>query len=221
MPNSAGPSPTAQALTDAAIDLFGAYGYHGVSTRMLSEQAGTNVAAIRYHFGGKDELYRASIEAVVEVLQPRLALARAAFDQGRALAGADSVRQARLIADLLDALLDTFLGNPDMQRFLPLILREFSVPGPHFDRFYQALPRQLHLLFADMVAMVDGCPADDPVTILRAHALIGQLMVFNIGRPILFRRLGWRGYNPTRIRAVAGVLRPLLLSALKLPEVDA
>jgi TetR/AcrR family transcriptional regulator, regulator of cefoperazone and chloramphenicol sensitivity len=206
------------ALIDAAIELFGTHGFDAVSTRMLSEHARTNLAAIKYHFGSKDDLYRATVMRVVAQLAPRVALARAAFGQGRELAREDPVLQARLVSSVVEGVLDTFLRNADVRRFIPLVLREFCVPSQHFPHFYEALPKNLHELFAEMVSMVDGVAADHPRTIIRAHALIGQVMVFNIARQILFRRIGWQDYDDDAIATISVEVRQLVLRALNLPE---
>jgi TetR/AcrR family transcriptional regulator, regulator of cefoperazone and chloramphenicol sensitivity len=206
------------ALIDAAIDLFGSHGFDAVSTRMLSDRAGTNLAAIKYHFGSKDALYLATVMHVVEQLQPRIALAHAVFDQGRVLAADDPSLQARLVAALVDGLLDTFLRNSTVRRFIPLVLREFCVPSQHFDSFYESLPRRLHELTAGVIALVERVPADDPRTIIRAHALIGQMMVFNLAREILFRRLGWNDYGDDEFSAVSAEVRRQVLRSLNLPE---
>jgi TetR/AcrR family transcriptional regulator, regulator of cefoperazone and chloramphenicol sensitivity len=208
------------ALLDAGIELFGVYGVAAVSTRMLSERAGTNLAAIAYHFGGKDGLYRATVTHVVDQLTPRLDLARAAFDQGRALAGADPALQARLVADLTAAIMRTFLSTPDVSRMIPLVLREFFVPGPYFDQFYDMLPRRLHELVTEMVAMADGSDSRSEATIVRGHALLGQMMVFNIGRQVLFRRTGWSGYSDRQLDRVIVEVQRSALRALGLPEVS-
>ena len=46
-------------ILDAALDLFGERGLTGTTVRDIAARAKVNVAAISYHFGGKDELYRA------------------------------------------------------------------------------------------------------------------------------------------------------------------
>src|SRR5258708_579996 len=51
-------------LIDAALDVFGRLGYEGASTRMIAKAAGANLAAIVYHFGGKEALYLAVAEHV-------------------------------------------------------------------------------------------------------------------------------------------------------------
>ena len=208
------------ALIHAAIELFGRDGYAAVSTRMLSERAGTNIASIKYYFGGKDELYRAAVEHVVETLRPRLELALSGFTQGQELAGDDPALQARLLKRLIANLMALFLGSDEVPVFMPLVLREFFMPGPHFETFYQALPRRLHELFTNAVAMVRGTDPRDETTILQAHALIGQIMIFHVGRPILFRRMDWQAFTPERIDAIVATVQASVLRSLDLEDPD-
>lgn len=213
-------SSARQALIQAAIELFGHDGYAAVSTRMLSERAGTNIASIRYYFGGKDELYRAAMLHVVGQLRPRIAMAMAAFEQGRELAGDDRALQARLIKRLIANLMELFLGDQQVPVFMPFVLREFFTPGPHFDTFYEALPRALHELFTRVVAMVEDADPGAEATVLQAHALIGQIMIFHVGRPILFRRLHWETFTPARIGAIVATVQRSVLTALGLEDPD-
>lgn len=53
---------TKQRLLDAAERLFARNGFHCTSLRALTAEAGTNLAAVNYHFGSKEAL----IEAVFE-----------------------------------------------------------------------------------------------------------------------------------------------------------
>ena len=48
-----------QRLRQAALALFAQHGFAKTSTRAIARSAGTNVAAISYHFGDKAGLYRA------------------------------------------------------------------------------------------------------------------------------------------------------------------
>lgn len=56
-------SDTKKKLIQVARRLFSAQKYESVSVRMLCEEAGTNVSSVSYHFGGKEELYRACLVA--------------------------------------------------------------------------------------------------------------------------------------------------------------
>jgi AcrR family transcriptional regulator len=49
---------TRQALLDHATDVFAASGFDRASVREITRRAGANQAAINYHYGGKDALYR-------------------------------------------------------------------------------------------------------------------------------------------------------------------
>ena len=206
-----------KALIDAAIDLFGDAGYDAVSTRMLSETAGTNLASIKYYFGSKDDLYRAALEHVVEYLKPRILFALAAFEQGSELAGDDRELQAKLVAQLVERVAGVFLGDAEVPHFMPFVLREFFTPGPHFDVLYEALPRHLHELFTRIVGMAYDLDPTSEEAIVRAHGIIGQVMIFHVGREILFRRTGWQEFTPDLIAKVTREIQHLVLRSLSLP----
>ena len=53
-------------IIEVATDLFGQHGYQGVTVRQLTLAAKVNLSAITYHFGGKEELYRTTVEALME-----------------------------------------------------------------------------------------------------------------------------------------------------------
>ena len=53
---------TAGRISAAATRLFAQKGYGGTSTKEICEAAKVNIAAIHYHFGSKEELYRSIIQ---------------------------------------------------------------------------------------------------------------------------------------------------------------
>ena len=62
-------------MLDAAEQLFARHGFYGVSVRDITEAAKVDVALVRYHFGGKRELFTAVFQRRAEMLNPeRLAL---------------------------------------------------------------------------------------------------------------------------------------------------
>lgn len=66
MSSSPAPSNTQTALLEAAEGLFCERGFGGVSTREIVEKAGANIAAIKYHFGSKEGLYRAVLNRAMQ-----------------------------------------------------------------------------------------------------------------------------------------------------------
>ena len=97
---SEAPGSTARALLDAALVEFGQHGFDGVTIRQLADAAGTNLSSIKYHFGGKDELYAAALDEIIAVMGPRVALVSDLARRGRELADRDRHRQAQLVRQL-------------------------------------------------------------------------------------------------------------------------
>jgi TetR/AcrR family transcriptional regulator, regulator of cefoperazone and chloramphenicol sensitivity len=73
---------TRRQLLEAAGEIFAEHGYAKATSKEICERAKANIAAVNYHFGGKDELYAAvleeahsrivSIEAVAAAAQSRI-----------------------------------------------------------------------------------------------------------------------------------------------------
>ena len=56
-----GHDPTKARLIEAAGEEFAARGFDRATIRSISQRAGTNVAAVNYHFGDKESLYAAAL----------------------------------------------------------------------------------------------------------------------------------------------------------------
>jgi AcrR family transcriptional regulator len=56
------PEDTRERLIETSTVLFAQKGFDGVSVKELADGAGVNVSLISYHFGGKENLYRACLE---------------------------------------------------------------------------------------------------------------------------------------------------------------
>jgi len=72
-PRDSGESTTRESLLDAGEELFGEHGYAATSLRQLTTAAGANLAAVNYHFGGKEGLAKAVLARRIEPInQERL-----------------------------------------------------------------------------------------------------------------------------------------------------
>jgi len=63
---------TRSRILDAASALFAEKGYGGVTVAAICHKAGANIAAVNYHFGGKEDLYREAWRHAHQRLQARL-----------------------------------------------------------------------------------------------------------------------------------------------------
>ena len=59
---------TRESLIEAATDIFAEHGYEGGTVRQITLKAKANAAAITYHFGGKEGLYREILLLIADSL---------------------------------------------------------------------------------------------------------------------------------------------------------
>lgn len=59
MPAAPAPADTRQKLLESAGVVFAEHGFHQATVRQITDRAGTNLAAVNYHFRDKEELYAA------------------------------------------------------------------------------------------------------------------------------------------------------------------
>lgn len=64
--NSSYTDDTRAKILKAAHDCFSKSGYNGTSIREIVVRAGTNIASVNYHFGGKEALYKEIVETAFE-----------------------------------------------------------------------------------------------------------------------------------------------------------
>jgi AcrR family transcriptional regulator len=177
-------------ILDVAEELFMLHGFEGASMRLLTSQAGVNLAAINYHFGSKDAL----IEALFRRrLDPMNAARIDALDrleaEGQAPAAAAIIRA--FIGPSLRLMEDATGGGRNFIRLLGRTYTEPTKPiriligqlyAPAMQRYKAALQRALpdmpgeelvwrmHFMFGtlaytlaatDTVQLIAGCKPED------------------------------------------------------------
>ncbi|MEJ2759960.1 MAG: CerR family C-terminal domain-containing protein [Gammaproteobacteria bacterium] len=125
---------TRERLLRAALEAFGVHGYEGVSTRQLANLAGVNLAAIPYHFGGKQGIYLAVAEEIVACVS---AVMRGRVEEiRRDLEAHKRPSQKRLLGHFQATIQDlagVLLGSPDAHLWAGIILREQMHPTEAFE----------------------------------------------------------------------------------------
>lgn len=104
-------------ILDTALRLFSQGGYDKVSVRDIAVEAGVNVAAISYHFGGKSGLYRAALIEPLGHASDDIPF----FDQA-------DFSLAESLNGLYLCLLEPFAQDPRAQQCIRLHLREMLDP---------------------------------------------------------------------------------------------
>lgn len=193
------PHGTAADLIAAALRLFGRKGFAATSTREIAAAANTNVASIAYHFGNKDGLRRACGEEIIRRIGAVLGPATPAMDQPPELA-------IKAMEGVIRTMSDFMLARRESEDIVPFMLRELAENGPVLDVVYTTLFAPIHGRLCRLWSAITGEPAESHRTRLLVFSLIGQLMYFRIGRPIVERRMGWSRMDADEARQVADIL---------------
>ncbi|TKD26143.1 DUF1956 domain-containing protein [Rhodobacter capsulatus] len=191
---------TAGALVATAIEIFGRKGFDATSTREIAAAAGTNIAAISYHFGGKAGLRLACAEAFA-------AHVGGLIDSLTAQDPVTAEAARALLVTLIDRLARHLIGAAEMRPFAAFALREISDGGPGTDILYTALIGPAHRRLCRLCALATGeDPEAEPVKLF-VFSLIGQILYFRIGAAIVTRRMGWSDIGPDETEKIVAVLQ--------------
>jgi len=207
---------TRNQLLEAGLRLFSIHGFESVSTRQLTKESGANIAAINYHFGGKEGLYRAVLEQLVIDTEPYFGHGLAKIQDSISKSANDREKLLPTITGLVTNLFRLFLEDEFMRWRAPLVMREYANPSENFDILYSGRIEPLHQTVTAIAAAILQKPIDDEECIIRAHAIIGQIVVFGIARVVLWKRLNWDGYSPERVSMITDIAAQSVLNSIGL-----
>ena len=200
------PKDTSAMLIESGIVLFGARGYDGVTTRELAHGARTNISSIKYHFGGKEELYRAVLQEIIHEINDLVGPLLLALRNGVAEANGDQDVLTRLARQFAEGWCRAALGDPRTQKRIPPIVRELIQPSRHFKVIYNGFFRVLYEVLGELLAAVHGPTAVAQQLQIRTHIIMNVVWGFIYTESLLWHQMGWNGYNRNRIEAIVPVL---------------
>jgi len=205
-----GANATRERILDAALDLFGERGLTGSTVRDIAARAKVNVAAISYHFGGKEELYRAVARMVTETIEGRVRSRAAGV---LAAPPADAAAAEAALGTLLETVVDVIVGPAEMRRVARFVIREQMQPTAAFEILFGTFSR-LHLVACRLLATAAGLDPEAAETRLRVFLLIGQAIFLRIAEAAVLRRMGLTQYDETFLAGVKAILRQNLHAIL-------
>ncbi|MFH1033764.1 MAG: CerR family C-terminal domain-containing protein [Pseudomonadota bacterium] len=197
---------TKERLLLAALQVFAEKGYRGATVREIAQAAGSaNLSAINYHYGGKENLYRAALEHVFQDSarktryqpQPERAaeddLGAFILDTCRMLYGEESEIDAQRAAIFIHE-----MANPSP--FLDEMVRQYLMPGGL--RFHGLLRRFL------------GVQAPEQLVRDCALSIMGQILYYLFCWPVLTRVVPGHPGMRQHLEHVAGHVTRFSLAGL-------
>lgn len=204
---------TRDRILDAAEAIFMAHGYEGASMRQITGEAGVNLAAVNYHFGGKEGLFQAVLQrGLDQVNRKRLQV----LDELETAAAGAPLK----VSQIVDAFFGTLLrmgAEPGGENFLRLLGRTHTEPAQFIgavmsEQYADVLERYKQALFR---ALPD-VPKEE--IIWRLHFMLGATSYAIAGTDVLRLVTDWQaGPSTDDIDRLLPRLMSFLLGGLRAP----
>jgi len=102
-------------ILNSARKLFGEYGYHGTTTRMIATHVGIDISTLYYHWGEKRDLYESVITDINDEMQEKL------LEAEKLMTGKE---MSERIEVGIDYICDYLFDNPEISNLI--LFRYFS-----------------------------------------------------------------------------------------------
>jgi AcrR family transcriptional regulator len=200
-------------LLDVAIEHFGRYGIDGASTRAIAKDADTPMSSITYHFGGKEGLYLATAERIVERMKEKLGPAIAEAE--RACQPGCTRARAREALHSIYRHVAAALVSADTAAPARFIVREQADPTEAFTRIYDRMMAPMLGRLTQLLTIVAGGKLDETEARVRAVSLLGQILVFRVARETALRGAGWKSIGPNELQVIQDIVADHLEAILE------
>jgi len=192
--------PTKSRIIEAAIQAFSIDGYEGASTRQIAAIAGENQGLITYHFGNKENLWRAAVDELFGGFRGQLET------RAEALADADPATRIRLLVYFL---VRYAAEHPEQMQ---LMVQEGKDDSPRTTWLVDRHIEPMFAFFTEVVrdAQAAGALPDVPVVHL-FYTLIGATSLIFTHAPECKRLTGQDPMDDAMIEAHAETVASLIL----------
>lgn len=188
----------------AAGEVFAEGGYDAATTRQICARAGTNVAAVNYHFGDKLGLYTEVLRSAL--LKPDMGPVEAA------LTAKNPEEALRLF------LVGRFRKMSEGDRpawYAKVMTHELAQPTPGLAVVVDTLIRPNALVLCGIVGRIIDRPPHHPQTRMCAHSIIAQVVHYVHARPVISRLWPEWKMTPEALDEIACHVTDFSLAALK------
>lgn len=197
---------TRQHLLQAAGEVFAETGYRAATVRQICQRASANIAAINYHFGDKEELYRSvlkvTLQEAIEKYPPNFGLKP------------NATPEQRLRAFIHSFLLRIFSHGPSAWHG-KLMAREMIEPTGALDEIIRENIRPMSTILKGIVSDLMGARANEKTVRLYAMSVVSQVMFYHHCRPVVARLFPDMKFDDAAIDELAEHITRFSLAAIK------
>jgi AcrR family transcriptional regulator len=198
--------PTRAKLIEAAGEVFAEQGFHSATVREICQRAGANVAAVNYYFRDKIGLYSTVLSASIRSAQGEAIEAALAHSSNPEIA----------LRKFIEEILQRFYSGARPAWSVRIMAHELAQPTPALAHVVDEALRPRYNQLRAIIARILSLPPDHETTRLCAHSVIGQVVHFVHGGPVI--SILWPALNmskPKDLRMVANHIADFTLRNLR------
>lgn len=196
---------TRRKLIEAGMLLFGLHGLDATTTRALARKAGVNLAAIPYHFGGKEGLYRAVLEHIVTVKLEEIAPCLKRMQEVCAAPAPGNGALLAALRETIRSLVTAMLDSPQSRSCSQIILQEQIAPTAGFRIIHENFLLKIHATLSALLGRLLRLPPESLELYLHTMAIMGQMFIFRVGTPSLLALVGSDRLSEAHVAAIVDV----------------
>lgn len=197
------PPDTRTRLLEAASVVFAEHGFARATVREICDRAGTNVAAVNYHFGDKRRLYNEAIKRAHQLK----------WDEQGAPEWPEGLSPEAKLRFFVEQLLACMLSDASMPHHRQLILQEMARPS---EATSELVDEFIGHEFARLVGVISElAPTLAPERArMTAFSVVGQCLYYKLARPVVERLVGEEALGSYSREALAAHIADVVLAAL-------
>ena len=197
---------TPERLLDAAGEVFAERGFRDATIREICGKAGANVAAVNYHFGGKDQLYVEVLRYADKLASDRHPPIPEGFHELP-----PEQRLAVFVRQFLRRVFDT--GRPAwMDR---LMAREMSEPTGALEGLMERNIRPRAVALQQAVRELLGPKADEATVHRVAGSVVGQCLFYHHCRPMIGKLMPMVPFDASGVETLSEHITRLTMGGIR------
>jgi len=205
-PEAASHAATREQLLAAAGEVFAEVGFRAATVRQICQRADANIAAVNYHFGDKEALYKAVLKQTCQS-----ALEKYPADFGLP---SGATPEQRLRAFIHSFLLRIFSEGPSAQHG-KLMVREMIEPTGALDEIVEEDIRPMAANLKAIVSDLLGRKADEETRRLCSLSVVSQVLFYHHCRPVVLRLFPKMKFDAAGIQQLTSHITRFSLAAIQ------
>lgn len=200
-------------IARAAIGEFALRSLDGARIREIAKISGTNVAAISYHFGGKEGLYNAVVAGMSDYFDK---IVVPYYKEGAEICAAKDCAAARKLAIrfLIDAI-RKFSTVKIVPALCLIMSREAASPSEYFQKVYGSIYEKPVEFLARLFITASGGRTEHGEAVVFAQALWSNVRIYSSKSEAILRLHSWRDMGEPEISLLEKSLSKVLEKTLE------